>query len=160
MGFMKTRWTENINKENPLPEYPRPQLERENWLSLNGVYEYAIKPSECNWVNEYDGEIVVPFAVESLLSSVQKPLGPSERLWYKRIFTVPEKMHGKNIILNFGAVDWQCTVYINGKIVGTHTGGYCSFSFDITDYLQNENELVVCVFDPTDKGWRDGESRC
>lgn len=155
MGFMKTRWTDGVDKSNPLPEYPRPQLERENWMSLNGVYEYAIRPSDCKEVRTFDGEITVPFAVESMLSGVEKPLLPSQRLWYRKIFVLPLKMRGMNILLNFGAVDWQCTVYINNKLAGSHTGGYCSFTLDITDMLvEEENELVVCVYDPTDKGYQ------
>lgn len=155
MGFMKTRWTDTVDGKNPLPEYPRPQLERENWLSLNGVYEYTVKSAESKLPESFDGEIVVPFAVESMLSGVQKPLLPEQRLWYKKTFALPQKMLGKHIILNFGAVDWQCTVYINGSEVGFHTGGYCSFAFDITHYIEDgENELLVCVYDPTEKGYQ------
>lgn len=155
MGFMKTRWTDKVDKNNPLPEYPRPQMERSDWMSLNGVYEYAIKGAGCEWAEDFDGEIVVPFAVESMLSGVEKQLLPSQRLWYRKSFTVPENMRSKSILLNFAAVDWQCKVYINKSLVGTHTGGYTSFAFDITDLLvEGENELVVCVYDPTDKGWQ------
>lgn len=155
MGFMKTRWTDSVDRNNPLPEYPRPQMERSDWMSLNGVYDYAIKDANCEWAEDFDGEIVVPFAVESMLSGVEKQLLPSQRLWYKKIFTVPENMKGKNILLNFAAVDWQCKVFINKSLAGTHTGGYTTFTFDITNLLQDgENELAVCVYDPTDKGWQ------
>lgn len=155
MGFMKTRWTDQIDKSNPLPEYPRPQMERSNWMSLNGIYDYAIKNANCEWADDFDGEIVVPFAVESMLSGVQKPLLPNQRLWYRKTFTVPENMKGMNILLNFAAVDWQCKVYVNKSLAGTHTGGYTAFTFDITDLLADgENELVVCVYDPTEKGWQ------
>lgn len=155
MGFMKTRWTDQIDKNNPLPEYPRPQMERSKWVSLNGIYDYAIKNANCEWADDFDGEIVVPFAVESMLSGVQKPLLPSQRLWYRKTFTVPENMKGMNILLNFAAVDWQCKVYVNKSLAGTHTGGYTSFTFDITDLLvDGDNELVVCVYDPTEKGWQ------
>lgn len=155
MVFLKTRWTDGVDKNNPLPEYPRPQLERAQWMSLNGIYEYAIKSAGCEWAEEFDGEIVVPFAVESMLSGVQKPLMPNQRLWYKKIFTIPDEMKNKHIILNFAAVDWQCKVFVNKALAGTHSGGYCSFSFDITNLLTDgENELVVCVYDPTEKGWQ------
>ena len=155
MGFLKTRWTDGVDKNNPLPEYPRPQLERTEWMSLNGIYEYAIKSAGCEWAEEFDGEIVVPFAVESMLSGVQKPLMPNQRLWYKKIFTIPDEMKNKHIILNFAAVDWQCKVFVNKALAGTHSGGYCSFSFDITNLLTDgENELIVCVYDPTEKGWQ------
>lgn len=155
MGFLKTRWTDSVDKTNPLPEYPRPQMERTDWVSLNGIYEYAIKDADCKWAESFDGEITVPFAVESMLSGVEKPLLPEQRLWYKRVFTLPKSFAGKNVLLNFGAVDWQCSVYINKELAGIHTGGYCSFTFDITRLLKDgENELVVCVYDPTDKGYQ------
>lgn len=93
--------------------------------------------------------------MESLLSGVEKPLSPSDRLWYRKRFSVPAAVQGKNILLHFGAVDWQCEVFINRHSVGKHTGGYCAFSFDITEYLtEGENELVVCVYDPTESGWQ------
>lgn len=155
MGFLKTRWTDTIDKANPLPEYPRPQMARDLWMSLNGTYDYAIKEAGCEWTESYDGEINVPYAIECMLSGVEKPLLPSQRLWYRKKFTIPSDMVGKHIILNFGAVDWQCNVYVNKKLAGTHTGGYCSFAFDITALLcDGENELVVKVYDPTEKGWQ------
>ncbi len=155
MGFMKTRWTDSVDKTCPLPEYPRPQMERTDWLNLNGVYEYAIKDANCEWAESFDGEIVVPFSVETMLSGVQKTLLPSQRLWYKKSFTIPESMKGKHILLNFAAVDWQCKVYINKSLAGTHTGGYATFTLDITNLITDgENELVVCVYDPTEKGWQ------
>lgn len=152
---MRSVWTDQVNCDCPLPEYPRPQLVRDPWLNLNGAFEYAIASREQKWVEDFDGEILVPFAVESLISGVEKPLRPSDRLWYRKKFTIPTAFQGKNILLHFGAVDWQCRVYINHALVGTHSGGYCAFSFDITEYLQDgENELVVCVYDPTDAGWQ------
>ncbi len=155
MGFMKTRWTDLVDRNNPLPEYPRPQMERENWMSMNGVYDYAIVDSSVEWVDDFQGEIVVPFAVESMLSGVEKPLKPDQKLWYKKIFTIPENMKGKNILLNFAAVDWECKVYVNKELAGTHRGGYATFSIDITRLLKDgENELVVSVFDPTESGWQ------
>ncbi len=155
MGFMKTRWTDLVDRNNPLPEYPRPQMERSDWMSMNGVYEYAIKDASVDWVENFDGEIVVPFAVETMLSGVEKPLKPDQKLWYKKIFTIPENMKGKNILLNFGAVDWDCKVYINNELAGGHRGGYATFTIDITRLLKDgENELVVSVFDPTESGWQ------
>ena len=152
---MKSVWTDKIDKTCPLPEYPRPQLVRENWMNLNGIFSYAILPQSQPWPERYDGEILVPFAVESLLSGVEKPLLPNERLWYQKKFTLPERMADKTILLHFGAVDWKCRVYINKTLVGEHTGGYCAFTFDITAFLQpGENELVVGVYDPTDNGWQ------
>lgn len=152
---MRSVWYDKVDTACPLPEYPRPQLVRENWLNLNGKFDYAILPAAQKWAEKFDGEILVPFAVESLLSGVEKPLSPSDRLWYRKRFSVPAAMQGKNILLHFGAVDWQCEVFINRHSVGKHTGGYCAFSFDITEYLtEGENELVVCVYDPTESGWQ------
>lgn len=152
---MRSVWYDKVDTACPLPEYPRPQLVRENWLNLNGKFDYAILPAAQKWAENFDGEILVPFAVESLLSGVEKPLSPSDRLWYRKRFSVPAAMQGKNILLHFGAVDWQCEVFINRHSVGKHTGGYCTFSFDITEYLtEGENELVVCVYDPTESGWQ------
>lgn len=150
---MRSVWTDKVDKNCPLPEYPRPQMVRDSFLNLNGIFDYAIVPKETEWVTDFDGKILVPFAVESLLSGVEKPLSPENRLWYRKAFTIPQDMQGKRILLHFGAVDWQCTVYVNHRLAGQHTGGYCAFSFDITDLLQDgENELVVCVFDPTEDG--------
>lgn len=152
---MRSVWYDKVDTACPLPEYPRPQLVRENWLNLNGKFDYAILPAAQKWVEKFDGEILVPFAVESLLSGVEKPLSPNNRLWYRKRFSVPTAMLGKHILLHFGAVDWQCEVFINRHSVGKHTGGYCAFSFDITEYLtEGENELVVCVYDPTESGWQ------
>lgn len=152
---MRSVWYDKVDTACPLPEYPRPQLVRENWLNLNGKFDYAILPAAQKWAENFDGEILVPFAVESLLSGVEKPLSPSDRLWYRKRFSVPAAMLGKTILLHFGAVDWQCEVFINRHSVGKHTGGYCAFSFDITEYLtEGENELVVCVYDPTESGWQ------
>lgn len=150
---MRSVWTDKVDKNCPLPEYPRPQMVRDSFLNLNGIFDYAIVPKETEWVTDFDGKILVPFAVESLLSGVEKPLSPENRLWYRKAFTIPQDMQGKRILLHFGAVDWQCTVYVNHRLAGQHTGGYCAFSFDITDLLQDgENELAVCVFDPTEEG--------
>lgn len=155
MGFLKTRWTDKIDRNNPLPEYPRPQMERADWMSMNGVYDYAIVDASVEWVENFDGEIVVPFAVESMLSGVEKPLKPDQKLWYKKTFSIPDNMKGKNILLNFAAVDWDCKVYVNKQLAGGHRGGYATFTIDITSLLNDgENELVVSVYDPTENGWQ------
>ena len=97
----------------------------------------------------------MPFCIESSLSGVERALKPDELLWYRRTFELSEAFYGKKVILHFGAVDWQCKVWVNGKLVGTHTGGYCPFSFEITGYINaHNNELTVCVYDPTDEGWQ------
>ena len=153
MSNLKTRWFKDINKNCPLSEYPRPQLERKSWMCLNGEYDYAITSPNAEKPEKFDGKILVPFSVESEASGVQKPLSPEQRLWYRRFFTPGDDFNGKRAILHFDAVDWQCSVWVNGKLVGEHTGGYNPFSFDITDVLNSgENELTVKVYDPTDSG--------
>lgn len=149
-----TPWAEQVDPGNPLPEYPRPQLQRENWLNLNGLWDYAIVPQGTNRPPTFDGQILVPYAVESALSGVGKRVGKENMLWYRRTVKLPRTVSGNNILLHFGAVDWECTVYVNGAIVGTHKGGYDPFSFNITKFIKKnaENELVVSVLDPSDDG--------
>ncbi len=150
---LTTPWTKDVSPQNALPEYPRPQMVRDRWQNLNGLWQYAIRPATDERPAEWDGEILVPFAVESALSGVKKPVQPDQRLWYRRTFDSPAK-EGERLLLHFGAVDWKCTVWVNGKQVGEHTGGHVPFAFDITDALNKngENELVVGVTDPTDTG--------
>ena len=126
---IKTPWAEQIDPANPLPEYPRPQMEREQWLNLNGLWDYAILEKGGNMPVEFDGKILVPYPVESSLSGVQKRVGEKQELWYHRTFTVPSGWKNKNVILNFGAVDWEADLWVNDIKVGTHKGGYTSFSF-------------------------------
>lgn len=145
-----TRWAGEIDPQNVLPEYPRPQMVREEWFNLNGLWDYSIKPLN-EEAGDYDGKILVPFPIEAALSGVKKPLLPEERLWYRRTFVIPDGWGDKRILLHFGAVDWRAEVWINKKRAGEHTGGYYPFSFDITKYiLEGENEIVVSVWDPTD----------
>ncbi len=196
---LMTRWAKDVSPKNVHPEYPRPQMVRKHWMSLNGLWDLEIRrveggkrgrqeghgafdgfdpsdssersasprDSEVRW----KGKILVPFPVESALSGVMKPVAPADELVYRRSFTVPAKWKGKRILLHFGAVDWSATVFVNGKEVGSHLGGYNAFSFDITDNLrpeasrkgakaqrgtsgpsEAEQELVVMVRDPTDQG--------
>ncbi len=153
---MKTRWTEDINPDCPLPEYPRPQLVRNDWQNLNGRYEYAVTGLDERFPEKYDGEIIVPFAPECYLSGVGRTIQPDNFLWYRKKFILDKAFRGKRVILNFGAVDWKCKVYINKNLVTEHTGGYVPFSVDITDSVSNgENELIVRVYDPTDANWQD-----
>lgn len=152
---IKTKWSETIDVNNVLPEYPRPIMERQDWTNLNGLWEYAILPTGQNEPQKYDGKILVPFAVESSLSGVQKELGKDNELWYKRLFTVPANWKNKTILLHFGAVDWKTEVYLNDVKIGSHTGGYTPFSFDITPFLTSGNQkLVVKVSDPTTEGFQ------
>lgn len=153
MEQLKSRWTDKVDKNCPLPEYPRPQLRRERWQNLNGKYNYAILPRTIKKPQSFQGEILVPFGVESYLSGVGKALSENENLWYERKFTVPEDWKEEHILLHFGAVDWQCRVWVNEKEAGYHVGGYAPFTFDITELLKGgENVLTVKVYDPSDKG--------
>lgn len=153
---IKTQWAEQVNPKSVLPEYPRPLMERSEWQNLNGEWEYAIKPLGEVEPASFDGNILVPFAVESSLSGVQKEVGEKNELWYKRSFTVPAKWKGKDVMLNFGAVDWKAEVFVNDVLVGSHKGGYTPFSFDITPFLKGSGaqKLVVRVWDPSDKGYQ------
>lgn len=153
---IKTRWAADVTPENVWQEYPRPIMARADWKNLNGLWNYAIVPKDATAPNEYQGEILVPFAVESSLSGVGKTVGENQALWYKRNFTVPSAWKGKEIKLNFDAVDWQCDVWVNDIKVGSHKGGYTPFSLNVTPALKakGENELVVRVWDPTDKGFQ------
>jgi beta-galactosidase/beta-glucuronidase len=148
---MRTPWTPSA--PIPLPEYPRPQMTRPDWLNLNGEWDYAILPIDSPAPKTWDGKILVPYPVESFLSGVQKPLLPEQRLWYRRTFSNPADNTGQRVLLHFGAVDYECSVWINGALIGSHRGGYLPFTFDIADVLvDGENELLVSVWDPTDTG--------
>ncbi|MDK2852047.1 MAG: hypothetical protein PWQ38_312 [Proteiniphilum sp.] len=152
---IKTRWASQIDVNNVLPEYPRPIMERAEWQNLNGLWDYAIQPVGSQKPAGFDGEILVPFAIESSLSGVQKRVGRDNELWYQRTFTVPAKWKNNRILLHFGAVDWKADVWVNDVKVGQHTGGYTPFSFDITPALVNgKNKLEVKVWDPTDQGFQ------
>ena len=150
---IKTRWADEITVDNVLPEYPRPIMERDEWLSLNGLWDYAITQVGMGKPTGYDGKILVPFAIESSLSGVQKTLGKEKELWYSREFSIPFKWKERDVLLHFGAVDWKTEVWVNDVKIGEHTGGFTPFSFDITSVLKRgDNSLVVKVWDPTDDG--------
>ena len=153
-GPLQTRWAKDVKPTQALPEYPRPQMERGDWQNLNGLWSYAIVAKDALLPKKSDGQILVPFPVESALSGVMKPLSPDQRLWYRRTFTVPRHWQGQRVLLHFGAVDWETVVFVNGREQGRHRGGYDEFSFDITDALRaaGEQELMVGVWDPTDRG--------
>ena len=152
---IKTKWSEQVNPQNPLPEYPRPLLTRGDWQNLNGLWEYAIAAKGGGIPTVFDGKILVPFPIESSLSGVQKKVGVANELWYQRTFKVPAGWKNKKVLLNFGAVDWKADIWINDTKVGVHQGGYTAFSFDITPFLGKENQkLTVRVWDPSDKGFQ------
>jgi len=150
---LPTRWSNYVSPENALPEYPRPQMVRGSWMSLNGLWHYAITDTTTYRPNNYDGVILVPYPLESALSGVKRVLQPDEKLWYERTFNIREKKKGDRYLLHFGGVDFEATVYVNGKEAGRHKGGFQEFEFDVSQLVQNgNNEVMVVVLDPTDKG--------
>jgi len=153
-GRIMTRWAQEVSPDNVWPEYPRPTMVRDQWLNLNGLWEYAIQGLLAGQPKIYDGKILVPFPIESALSGVARQAGPLTKIWYRRHVRLPEEWSGKRILLHFGAVDWETEVIVNNHMVGYHLGGYDAFSFDITEWLHPnaDNELVVAVWDPVDAG--------
>jgi beta-galactosidase/beta-glucuronidase len=149
---LTTPWTSQVNPSRVLTEYPRPQMVRKDWINLNGLWDYAIRPQDTP-VKGWDGHILVPFPLESALSGVKKPLNPDQLLWYHRSFVAPN-LKGRRLLLHFGAADWRAEVWINGKSMGKHEGGYDPFSFDITSALKGkgDEDVTVAVWDPTDSG--------
>ena len=146
---MLTRWGETLDKQQVLQEYPRPQLVRESFYPLNGLWDYAITASDA-CPGAWDGQILVPFSPEAPLSGVGKTLRPGQVLWYRRPLPL-KKRAGMRTLLHFGAVDQRAWVYVNGLLAGTHTGGYTAFTLDITKLLrEGENTLTVAVRDDTD----------
>jgi len=152
-GRIMTRWAAEVKPGLALPEYPRPQMVRQEWLNLNGIWDYAIAAKDAGRPAVWDGKILVPFAVESALSGVGRPVGAGKELWYRRTIKAPKAWRGGKVLLHFGAVDWESTVWINGSEIGTHRGGYDPFTYDITDALAAgaKQEVVLRVLDPTDE---------
>ena len=149
---MITRWGANIEKDKVLLEYPRPQMRRNSYINLNGMWQYAIVRGE-SLPDKIDGEILVPFSPECLLSGVRRTVSPEDMLWYVKNFSLPADFNIGRVLLHFGAVDQIAEVYLNGIEVGSHTGGYTPFSMDITRELREENQLIVKVRDVTDTSW-------
>ena len=185
LNSLTTVWGEALDPSNVLPEHPRPRMQREEYAMLNGVWEYAITPvdgeadaktlAQQAIPSRWDGQIVVPFSPEAPLSGVGRTVQPSEFLWYKHKIELTKLADDQRLILHFEAVDWMCACFVNGKLAGTHAGGYLPFSFDVTNLLgsseteesaasaaRTENvvtadsadtaELVLCVWDPSDTG--------
>jgi hypothetical protein len=151
-GTVLTRWADTVSPTNDHPEYPRPQLVRPDWENLNGLWDYAVTPMTATEPTNFDGKILVPFPIESPLSGVKRRFDENSTLWYRRQFQVPPSWAGRRVRLHFGAVDWAACVFINGREVGSHRGGYDDFSFDITDDLhgQGNEEICLAVTDPTE----------
>ena len=174
LNSLTTVWGEALDPSNVLPEHPRPRMQREEYAMLNGVWKYAITPvdgeadaktlAQQAIPSRWDGQIVVPFSPEAPLSGVGRTVQPSEFLWYKHKIELPKLADDQRLILHFEAVDWMCACFVNGKLAGTHAGGYLPFSFDVTNLLGSSEtgeatadsadtvELVLCVWDPSDTG--------
>ena len=150
MEKLLTRWGRTLDADCPLNDYPRPQMKRDSFLCLNGRWDYAILPSHVE-LRDYQGEIVVPFSPETILSGVERTVEPTDVLYYRRRFAF-HKSNDRQL-LHFGAVDYKCEVCLNGQKVGSHVGGYLPFTFDVTDAISDgENELTLCVTDPSETG--------
>lgn len=147
---LTTRWAADVSPDHPLPEYPRPQMTRDNWLNLNGLWDYALSSEESKMPPaSYSGKILVPYCYESALSGIRGPSIPKQRLWYHRTFTIPAAWKGQRVLLHFGAVNWDSSVLVNGALVGTHRGGYTAFEFDVTDKLRpGTNDMSVSAWNP------------
>ncbi len=152
-GPLTTRWAKDVSPANAHPEYPRPQMVRKEWLNLNGLWDFGVAARDATRA-AFTTQILVPFPAESALSGVMRPISEADRLWYRRTFDLPNNWRGRRVLLNFGAADFEATVWVNGREVGRHRGGYDAFSFDITEALKpvGANELIVAAWDPTDAG--------
>ena len=151
-----TEWADQVDPANCWNVYPRPQMKRNNWKNLNGVWEYAITKVDSEKPDVMDGTILVPFPIESALSGVMKRVGKEDKIWYKKIIQINSRMKTDRILLNFEAVDWQAEVFIDDEKIGEHTGGYDPFSFEITKHIRagEKHELWVSVWDPTTEGFQ------
>lgn len=149
-----TEWAQKVTPANVWQQYPRPQLKRQDWMNLNGLWDYSIVSKNKTEPATWDGKILVPFCVESALSGVKKAFTPGDRLYYKRTFTLPANWKQRDVMLHFDAVDWSCAVWINGVLTGSHKGAYDRFSLNITPYLKTAGvqEVVVAVDDPSSEG--------
>jgi len=149
-GPLMTKWARDVSVAKALPEYPRPQMVRKDWQNLNGLWDYALgDTSAAAPPANFDGRILVPFPWESALSGIGRPSAPDKRLWYRRSFDVPAAWAKERVLLHFGALNWEGAVWLNGRKIGDHKGGYDPFSFDITDALKSGgNEIVVAAWNP------------
>ncbi len=155
-GPLSTRWAREVSPKKAHPEYPRPQMVRKDWLNLNGLWDYALRPRQEDRPARFDGKILVPFPVESSLSGAGRKVDPMKVVWYRRVFRLPREWGGKRILLHFGAVDWEARVWVNGVYLGCHRGGYTPFTLEATAALRPgwDQEVLVAAWDPTDAGFQ------
>ena len=152
MNQLYTIWGENLNQDNVLQEYPRPQMKRESYFNLNGYWDYAI--SKTREVDSYDGKILVPFSPESILSGVQRVVTPEDYLFYYKVVELPDNFMKEHLLLHFGAVDQICELWVNDQYVGKHIGGFTPFHFDITEYVTGPEFVIkLRVQDVTDTSY-------
>jgi beta-galactosidase/beta-glucuronidase len=151
---LMSRWAKDVTPETAHTKYPRPQMKRDRWKNLNGLWQYAVTDRSASRPDTFDGRILVPYPIESALSGVKDRVSPEEKLWYRCTFELSGEWTDRRILLHFGAVDWETTVWVNGERVGMHQGGYDSFTFDISEHLRagGHQEIVLSVWDPTDSG--------
>lgn len=147
--MLQTEWGEHLNPEQVLSEYPRPQMVRSQFTCLNGFWDYAVTSSD-DYPERWDGRILVPFSPEAPLSTVNRCIGPSDRLWYRCVLSeLPRE--GQRLLLHFGAVDQMATVFLNGHEIGSHIGGFAPFTLDLSSHLsEGGNILTVRVRDLSD----------
>jgi hypothetical protein len=153
---LMTNWAAHVTPENAWQEYPRPQLVRDEWKNLNGLWDYAIRNAGEPKPAAFDGKILVPFSIEAPLSGVGKQVDINDAIWYRRKFEIPVKWQNKRLLIHFEASDFETTLWLNDKYIGTHKGGYDPFSFDLTEYVMptGYQELLVKVTDPQETKFR------
>jgi len=154
-GQIMTNWANDVTPENVWKEYPRPQMVRTDWLNLNGLWDFEITERDTNKIAiNYARKILVPFCVESALSGIKETITGKQQMIYRRFFSIPSHWNQKHLILHFEAVDYEAKVWVDGKYVGIHKGGYDHFQFDIAGFLNKDekHEIKLVVWDPTNEG--------
>ncbi len=148
MNHLPSKYAHLLDVDHVRPEYPRPNLVRDSFFSLNGYWDYAIDKNP-SLKTPSQGKILVPFPIESLLSGVNKTLAKDEKILYRKTFTLPEGFQKNDVLLHFEAVDYACRIFLNGFELTSHRGGYLPFSVNVTSHLEATNELVALVEDDT-----------